>query len=212
MTLTILMCVHSINKSYDNMIIRALESLNRQTYKKFDVVIVLDECWEHTKGEIENKNFFFDYKIIEKEKKQGLAIAKNVGLKQINSDYVGFIDGDDMYVEDKLEKQVKYLKYNDVDFLGTLCWNLVGGVKRESCFKYGQYETHEDIKKRLPTENVITHGSMIIKRKCLEELDYYNNVKGAEDWDLWKRAIKKYKFYQLQERLYILSIGTSVPR
>ena len=54
---------------------------------------------------------------------------------------------------------------------------------------------------------------MIIRKKCIDELGGYNNIKGMEDWDLWKRAIEKgYKFHQLQDRLYVYTIGTSVNR
>ena len=81
-------------------------------------------------------------------------------------------------------------------------------------FSYvGQYETHEQIYNRIFQENVMTHGSMLIRKKALDELGGYNDVRGAEDWDLWKRAISAgYKFYQIQERLYMLTMGTSVAR
>ena len=62
-------------------------------------------------------------------------------------------------------------------------------------------------------ENILTHGSMMIKKKCLIDLGGYNNVKGMEDWDLWKRAIKNgYKFYQISNRLYVYRLNTSVAR
>jgi hypothetical protein len=53
----------------------------------------------------------------------------------------------------------------------------------------------------------------MIKKRCLDELGGYRDVRGAEDWDLWKRAIEMgFKFYQLQDRLYIYRIGTSTIR
>ena len=54
---------------------------------------------------------------------------------------------------------------------------------------------------------------MMIKMKCLKELNFYRDVRGMEDWDLWKRACdNNYKFYQLQERLYIYRLNTSTIR
>ena len=149
-------------------------------------------------------------------KKEGLAVAKNFGLQYINSDWVGYLDADDLYMPNKLEKQVVFIKNNEVDFLGTHAYNRFYGSNNltDSCFKLGTYETHEQIFNRILTENILTHGSMLIRKKCLDELGGYRNIKGMEDWDLWKRAITSgnYKFYQIQERLYIWSYGTSVNR
>lgn len=215
MTLSILICVHSVDSLHDNLLLESLESLNKQTYKDFDVFVVFDECWNQTNNIIKDENYNFRINRLYHLKREGLAVAKNFGLQYINSDWVGFLDADDLYVETKLEKQIDFIKNNDVDFLGTqaLNRNYQQNHYHESCFKTGTNETHDDIQKIIEKENVLTHGSMLIKRKCLKELNGYNNVKGSEDWDLWKRAIKKgYKFYQLQDRLYVWTYGTSVIR
>lgn len=215
MTISILICVHSVDVLHDKLLLESLESLNKQTYKDFDVFIVFDECWDKTNDLIDDKNYNFKITRLYHDKKQGLAIAKNFGLKYIKSDWVGFLDADDLYVETKLEKQVDYIKNNDVDFLGTLSINrhLNPISFNDKIFIFGNRETHEQISDVIEDENVLIHGSMLVKRECLDELGGYNNVKGEEDYDLWKRAIKKgYKFYQIQERLYIWTLDTSVPR
>lgn len=215
MTISILICVHSTDTFHDKLLLESLESLNKQTYKDFDVFIVFDECWDQTIESIKNENYNFKINKLYHPIKQGLAIAKNYGLKHIKSDWIGFLDADDLYVENKLEKQVEFIKNNEVDFLGTQALNRDFSLMRfhDSCFKLGENETHEQISRAIKYENFLTHGSMLIRKKCLDELGGYNNIKGMEDWDLWKRAIEKgYKFYQIQERLYIWTYGTSVKR
>lgn len=215
MTLSILICVHSTDNLHDKLLIDSLVSLNRQTYKQFDVFIVFDECWNSTNNLVEDKDYFFKIHRLFHAKKQGLSEAKNFGLKYIDSDWVGFLDADDLYIETKLEKQISYIKNNEVDFLGTqaLNRNLITNKITDSCFMLGQYETHEQISKYIKYENFLTHGSMLIKKECLDKLGGYKNVKGSEDWDLWKRAIDYgYKFHQIQERLYIWTYNTSVSR
>ena len=215
MTTSILICVHSRDDAHDKMFLEALDSLQHQTYKDFDVFIVFDECWENTIGKIKDV-YDFNVTRLFHEKKQGLSFAKNFGLQYINSEWVGFLDADDLYMPKKLEKQSKFIEnHSDVDFIGSQALNRFPGSNQffDSCFKTGQYETHEDLIKILFKENVLTHGSMLIKKSCLDDLGGYNNVKGQEDWDLWKRSINKgYKFYQLQDRLYVYTIGTSVER
>jgi glycosyltransferase involved in cell wall biosynthesis len=196
------------------MLTEALDSLNKQTYKNFDVFIVFDECWYNTNIIVKD---VYDFKInrLYHEKKEGLSAAKNFGLEHITSEWVGFLDADDLYMPKKLEMQVDFIKENDIDFLGTQAYNKIQGQKNlfDSCFKLGMYENHEQIKFRLDTENILTHGSMLIKKSCLDMLNGYSNIKGMEDWDMWKRAIRNgYIFHQLQYRLYVYTIGSSVAR
>lgn len=212
--ITVLVCVHSTNNYYDLLLVNALKSLETQTYKNFKTLIVLDECWENTKKIINNAKLNLDIDIKEKTKKSGLGDAKNFGLSFINTDLISFLDCDDLYCQDKLEKQLLFLKNNDsIDFLATQSWNIKNNNEHdlvESCFLLGTNETHDEISKNIYHENMLTHGSMMIKKRCLDDLGGYKNIKGMEDWDLWKRAIEMgFKFHQIQERLYIYRIGTS---
>lgn len=215
-TLTVLICVHTKNELYDSFLLKALDSLENQTYKNFETLIVLDECWGETETKILEKNYNLSIKIVKKDFRNGLANAKNFGLSLINTDLVAFLDGDDLYINTKLEKQIDFFTKNDVDFLGTQSWNINGIDEHnifESCFKLGENETHDDIKNKIFTENFLTHGSMMIKMDLLKQLNFYNDVRGMEDWDLWKRAIQKdFKFYQIQERLYIYRLNSSTIR
>ena len=214
--LTVLICVYSVNDYYDSLLIKSLKSLENQTYKNFKTLIILDECWDKTKKIVTHTNFDLDIEIQTKDKKSGLGDAKNFGLSFVKTNLVTFLDADDLYCKDKLEKQLEFLNNNDVDFLGTQSWNILKNEEQElieSCFSLGTNETHEEISKNIYQENFLTHGSMMIKKTCLDKLGGYRDIKGTEDWDLWKRAIEKgFKFHQLQERLYIYRIGTSTIR
>lgn len=215
-SLSVLICVHSNNRFNDSLLMEALGSLKNQSYSDFDTVIVLDECWENTKEEILKNNSIERLTILEKPKKEGLALAKNYGLSFINTDFVAFLDADDLYEPKKLEIQMEYMKLNEIDFLGTHTWCVYSTdrkTKFPSCFFEHSFNTHDDILNALPFENVLTHGSMMIRMQSLKELDYYKNIKGMEDYDLWKRAANAgYKFFQIPERLYVYSLGTSVER
>lgn len=214
-SLTVLICVHSTNDFYDDLLLRALNSLTKQTYSNFETVIVLDGCWSYTKPRIESKNYNLNLKFYEKPNREGLSYAKNYGLSKINTEWVAFLDGDDLYCPNKIESQINFIMNNNsVDFLATHSWNIKQLNEEdifESCFPIGMYETHEEIKNAIFGECVLTHGSLMIRKKCLDELGGYNDIRGREDWDLWQRAIKyhDYKFHQIQERLYILRLGTS---
>ena len=214
--LSILLCAHCPNANYDNLLAKAISSIYEQSYKDYKLFIVLDECWSGTLSKVKDV-ITPDTEIIIRNKKDGLAKGKNAGLERIDTEYVAFLDADDEYLPGKLEKQMNFIENNNVDFLGTLAALKdvrSGTPKMIQGFSYpGQYETHEQISNRIFHENVMTHGSMLIRKKALDELGGYNDRRGREDWDLWQRAISAgYKFHQLQERLYMLTMGTSVER
>jgi glycosyltransferase involved in cell wall biosynthesis len=117
--ITVLVCVHSTTEMHDEFLSDALLSLRSQTYKDFKTIIVLDECWDKTKRMLESIKFDEDnFLILERDKKEGLAYAKNYGLSFVDTEYVAFLDADDLYEPTKLEKQVEFIKDNDVRFSG----------------------------------------------------------------------------------------------
>jgi glycosyltransferase involved in cell wall biosynthesis len=219
MTLTILICVHSTNEFHDMLLNKSILSLVNQTYKNFKTIIVLDECWSKTKEMIESSNYDLELRILTKDKKEGLSYAKNFGLQYVDTEWVGFLDADDLYVSTKLEQQVNYIRNNNVDFLGTKSWyidNLNENELFPSWYLTNEEtpfcESHEDIKSKLFTSNVLTHGSMLVRKESLDKLGGYRDIRGMEDWDLWKRGMSNnFIFHQLQDKLYIYRKGTSVP-
>jgi len=219
MTLTILICVHSTNEFNDKLLNKSIQSLINQTYKDFKTVIVLDECWSNTLEMITSSNYELHLTILTRDKKQGLSYAKNYGLYHINTEWVGFLDADDLYLPTKLEEQVNYIVNNQVDFLGTKSW-YIEGLNEENLYPNWYLtnedtplcESHDDIKSEIFNSNVLTHGSMLVRKECINKLNGYQDVRGMEDWDLWKRGISNnFIFHQLQNKLYIYRKGTSVP-
>lgn len=214
-SLTILICVHSTSEFHDSLLSQALKSLENQTYKIFDVLLVLDGCWDETKKKINSENYQLNLKVVEKEKKEGLSYAKNFGLNFIDTEWIGFLDADDYYLPDKLKKQIEYIENNYVDFLGTFRWNINRTDDNrmfETDYNDENYIEHEQIKEILPKKCILTHGSMLIKTECLKSLGGYRDKRGWEDYDLWLRALENnFIFHQVPERLYVYRIGTSVP-
>lgn len=216
-TISVLICVHSQDQEHDHLLQDALESLVRQTYYDFETVIILDECWENTRRIIENYREVLDIRFFERPTKQGLASAKNFGIGKCSGDWIAYLDADDRYMDCKLEVQRNFLLNNpDIDFCGTQAWDCADGYIVPNCFRIDQYITHEQIAPRLAHENVMCHGSMMFRKDTIGSLGGYNTDKlllGREDWELWSRAINAgFTFAKVPERLYIYSLGTSVPR
>lgn len=217
-SISVLICVHSPDHVHDMYLQRALESLVSQTYADFETVVVMDECWEGTRSIVESYEDVLDIKIYERSRKQGLASAKNFGIQRCSGDWICYLDADDQWLECKLEIQRNFmLSHPNIDFCFTEAWDYTDSEgMRPNCFAVGQYNSHTEIRRALPIENVLCHGSAMIRRTALESLGGYNtgsSVLGREDWDLWQRAVaNNFQFAKVPERLYIYSLGTSVPR
>lgn len=215
--ISVLICCHSSDYEHDMLLQRALESLTRQTYPNFEVVLVLDQCHEETKMTATHYKDILNLHIHERPHKQGLAVAKNFGLARCTGQWIAYLDADDEWMDCKLELQRDFLIENPgIDFCFTEAWDKTNDVLYPNCFKVGQYQTHAQIASEIGRENIVCHGSALIRKLAIDSLGGYHtdrSVLGKEDWDLWRRAISNgFTFYKIPERLYIYSMGTSVTR
>lgn len=217
-SLSLLICVHSQDMAHDAMLVRALESVSRQTYKDFSTIIVLNNCWPQTWQIAKKYKNYLNLTLMDKPEKNGLAAAKNIGLSRIDTDYVCYLDADNIWAPNKVETQFTYVEeHSEIDFCFHQTYDLhEDGRITDNCFFLGQYETDAAIKKRLPIENCLAHDTAMIKMSSLKTVHGYNEAiqwRGAEDHDLWIRAMKfGFRFYNMPIRLSIHSLGTSVPR
>ncbi len=223
MTVDTLICVHSTSENNDNLLRAAISSVLVGSVKPDNLVVVYDACWQYTQHYIEDAHDFellirgVNYVPVAKSVKQGLAVAKNFGLKFCTSDWVTYCDADDLWMNSKLEIQKKHCKEYETDFCFTQSWDIrQDGALVPNCFPVGYADYHKYIEKKIFTENCLCHGSAMIKRSALEKLGGYNTdrrVLGAEDWDLWQRAFHAgFTFHNIPERLYCYRLGSSVER
>jgi glycosyltransferase involved in cell wall biosynthesis len=206
---------------------RALKSLEEQTYKNFHVHVVLNGLFSPNEEIIPLLNYGGDMSVLSLHGKTSGAIARNYGIKSSNSPLIAQLDADDQYHPEKLMRQVKFMEDNlNIDFVGCLASDYYpDGTTKDSCFMPGQYENHDQISKALLSENVMCHSSVMFRRSSFEKIGGYVEIQKPgewwpqyhrrmwEDWDLWLRAINSgLKIYNIPERLYYWSVGTSVER
>lgn len=231
--LTVLIC----NKNHAQYIARCLSSLSLQTLDKslWSILWINNACTDNSEKILNrliqdddiSDNKLPEIKVIIVPEKRGLAYVKNIGLRQIDTEYVAYQDVDDWSLPQRLEIQLSAMQ-NGVggdmicppyvsDICATQAWDIYPDNRlMTNCFSIGQYRYDHDIKLRLSAENILCHGSVMARKYALEAVGYYSeqaHVLGREDWHLWQRlASAGYKFYTVPERLYCYSLNTSVPR
>lgn len=93
----------------EKLIYRSIQSILNQTYKKIEILVIDDGSIDNTKKEIYQ---ITDNRIryIKLRRNKGANYARNLGIIKAFGEYISFLDSDDIYYFNKLEKQIKNMK------------------------------------------------------------------------------------------------------
>lgn len=93
-----------------------IDSVLKQTYKNWELIIV-DDCSPDNTDEIV-KPYLTDERIkyIKNEKNSGAAVSRNRALREAKGKWIAFLDSDDLWMSEKLEKQISFMEKNDYHF------------------------------------------------------------------------------------------------
>jgi hypothetical protein len=188
----------------------SIESILKQTFNDFELIVINDGSTDQTKEKILS---FTDKRIryIENKKNLGLIDTLNKGLFFSNGVYIARMDADDLCKENRFEKQIDFfLKDRDVDILGTN----IHLLNSESYIKYKL--TNEENRIELLLQPVVAHPSVMMKKESIQKhrLFYDKAADCAEDYKLWIDAtlcglsIKNIGEYLLDYRIHTNQIST----
>jgi glycosyltransferase involved in cell wall biosynthesis len=175
----------------------AVESILNQTYTDFELLIIDDSSTDATVALIK-KMEDSRIQLIEKPVNSGYTNSLNYGLKIAKGKYIARMDGDDISFPERFAKQITYLEANpEVVVCGTT-YKIIGNDK-----PIALPENHEAIKLGLLWGNCISHPSVMIRKKTLDEysIQYDTSKEPAEDYDMWVRLLSLGKLHNLQEVL-----------
>ena len=181
----------------------ALSSILDQTYTDFEIVMC-DDCstdntYQKALGYAEaNSNIT----LLKNEKNMGLNHTLNRCLKKAKGEYIARMDGDDVSLKSRFQKEIEFLEKNpQYSFVGTPMYYF----DEEGVFGCGTGD-------REPQPADFIHGSqfchatVMVKRESYEAVNGYSEGKSllrVEDWHLWiKMYSKGLKGYILSEPLY----------
>lgn len=175
----------------------AVESVLNQSYSDFELLIIDDASTDKTVSIIKT---YADSRIqlIEKPLNTGYTNSLNLGLELAQGIYIARMDGDDISMPERFEKQAAFLDVNrEVVLCGTL-FNVIG-----SDLVVKLPEHHDEIKLGLLWGNCMAHPSVMMRKQILDEFSivYDLSKEPAEDFDLWVRLLSLGKLYNLQEVL-----------
>jgi glycosyltransferase involved in cell wall biosynthesis len=181
---------------------RAIESVLNQQYQNFEIIII-DESSEHDSEEVV-KSFSQDcITYVKCKQREGVAVSRNMGIKLSKGKYVAFLDDDDEWLPNKLLLQVELLEKSSDD-VGVVHGNCFVdfGTKR-AIFHEQDYFDQSTVS--LLKTNFIANSTCLLKKKCFSSVGYHDEeLSYCEDWDLYVRFSKKFKFLYIHQPVAIL--------
>ena len=94
-----------------DFIIKAIESVLKQSFLPKEIIIVDDGSADNTSTVI--KDIFKDkIQLIRLDKNYGVSYARNIGVQHCSGEFIAFLDSDDLWITTKLKNQIQYLKNN----------------------------------------------------------------------------------------------------
>ncbi len=201
-------------KRKPEMVLRALDSILAQTYKDIEIIVVDDSPADYPQREDvknaiigrEKDNHEVKIRYIAHEKNMGGCVARNTGMKVSQGEFLAYLDDDDEWLPEKIEKQMKVMMETDVALVccgsktineenGTVC------VRDDTLYR-------GNVLKQLLHRNFIGSTSFpIIRKSCLLEVGGFDPLmKAVQDYDVWLRLAEKYKVDYVDEPLVLYHI------
>ncbi len=185
-----------------HIVSQAINSVLAQTYKDYEIIVVNDGSQDNTPQVLAQ---FSDTRITAiHQTNQGLSAARNTGIRSARGKYIAFLDDDDLWEPQKLEKQISILEANPnfgLIYSDALFFSDENGLLGSS---YNQAFPTPNLQVlwTLFRYNYIPVLTVVVRRNCLDEVGLFDEtLRSCEDHDLWLRLIEKFPIYFLNEVL-----------
>jgi len=188
---------------------QTIQSALGQTYKNIEIVVVDDGSTDGT----EDLKVLQDRRVryLKIKHSGGPATPRNVGIKKSRGDLIAFLDSDDVWRPEKLEKQISFMQKGGFDFVSSDA----GVIDKNGKKTKDSYLAHlgnlnnlgPQVFPRLYESNFVITSSALVRREVFDKVGFFDQsprMVGVEDYDLWLRiSAVGAKFGFLPERLLL---------
>ena len=193
-----------------------IESVLNQTFQDFELIIINDGSQDATLDIVDH---FQDSRLkLFSYTNSGLAASRNRGISHAKSEFISFIDADDLWTADKLEAQLRALQENPT---AAVAYSWTDYINESSQFLRpgGHISANGDVYAKLLVVDFLENGSNpLIRRQALMEVGGFDeSLNAGEDWDILLRLAARYHFVavpspQILYRLSTNSMSANVVR
>ena len=124
----------------------AIDSILKQKISNLEIIIVDDSVDNKIKNTIDNIDHP-DIKYYKNTKGLGTTLSRIEGIKIALGDYIGFLDDDDLMINNNLEKKLEKINEGEIDFV--FCDYIINNTVENSIIKKNLYQYEKDFKKHI---------------------------------------------------------------
>ena len=184
---SVVLCTYNDEK----FIAETIKSVLNQTYTNFEFILWNDGSTDNTENVIKS---FDDPRIrYFHHENTGLSPALQMACSQAKGEFIARIDGDDLCLPDRLEKEVAFLQLHPDHVLVSSAVYYIDEENNELGRMF-PCTLSKIIQKTLSIACLIVHPMVMMRREAYEKAGGYLNVAGVEDRIFWSRLIKQGKF------------------
>ena len=194
----------------EKTVAETIKSVLSQTYKDYEIIVV-DDCskdstWEILQGLKEENHRI---KIFQNPENKGVAYSRNFGVSKAKNCWIAFLDSDDVWKEDKLQKQMDLIFettsdvcYTGYDFMAEDGTKLKGGLKVPESVRF-----HELLK-----QNIMSCSGIVLKKELIEQVKMEKDHI-HEDFLAWLRILQRgAKAVGINEPLHTLRVAVKTSK
>ncbi len=205
------------NYNYARYVGEAVESALGQTYSNLEVIVVDDGSTDNSLEVLER---YRDRVKIVEQQNSGVCVARNRGVAETKGEYIAFLDADDVWLPEKIEKQVKKFESDgdtglvhvgviDIDASGEKLATHLNGMEGAVASELMMFE-----------RAVILGGGsgVMIPRRVFDEVGGFDeSLSTSADWDLYFRISSSFSVGFIGEpllkyRLHGANMHSNIPR
>lgn len=182
----------------------AIQSVLKQSYREWEVVVVDDGSTDRTSEVVAGFGERVRYL---RQTNAGAAAARNAGIREARGELIAFLDADDVWLPDKLQLQVAYLDAHPETALvyADVQMQREDGRLLPSYLAEKKHAGSGRIFDAVVQEYFIHTSSTLIRRSCLEEVGGFDPaLKTAEDRDLWLRLAYRWPVGLVEQPLALV--------
>lgn len=181
-----------------------IDSILAQTYPVLEVIVVDDGSTDDTAEIVSSygENVKYVY-----QGNSGQPMARNLGIRKCKGSFIAFVDADDYWHSQKLEKQIDLIRSQGWAWVVSDSEWING--KGEKMKMPGPPMQEGDVLEALLMGNFIISATPIIRRDVFDQVGFFNQDPSArigEDWDMWLRIAARYPLGIVSEKLTFVRV------
>lgn len=178
----------------------ALESLAKQTYPNMEIVLVDDNGNDEWNSKVSatvevfrNRYPKIKLECIVNHSNQGSSKTRNIGIHSANGDYITFLDDDDIYLPDKIRKQVEFMETNQCDYSITdlILYNEDDKRINRRIRSYIKETTVESLRLYHLKYHMTGTDTIMFKKEYLIQIGGFAPIDVGDEFYLMQRAIEE---------------------